>query len=59
MPFIDDDEVVEAFLTHGANPAFRVSIGVRSANRCTDHFHVSGSKDPIKSRGEFGVPIME
>ena len=32
MPFVDDDQWVETLLTDGANPAFRVGGGIRSAH---------------------------
>ena len=59
MPIVDDDEKVEALLTDRPNPAFCISIGVRSANRCVDHFDVLRSKDAIKGGSELCVPIME
>ncbi len=59
MPFIDDDEMVEALLTDGPNPTFRISIRIRSANRCVNHFDVLGLKDAIKRHSELCVPIME
>lgn len=59
MPFVDNDEMVETLLTDGTNLAFCISIGVRSANRCVDHFDVLHSKNAIKRRSELCVPIME
>ena len=52
MPFVDDDEVVEALLTDGTHPAFCISIGVRSANWRMDHLDVLCSKDVIKGRDD-------
>ena len=49
----------EALLTDGAYPAFRISVGVRSANRCMNDFDVLGIKDVIEGDGKFGIPIME
>ena len=40
MPFVEDEQLVEALPADGAYPAFRVGIGVRSANRGMDHFDV-------------------
>ncbi len=54
-----DDELVEALLANGTHPAFCISIGVRSANWCVDHFDVLCSKDMIEGCGELRVPIME
>ena len=53
MPLVDDDELIEAFLTDRANPAFRVSIGVWSANRWMDYFDVMGGKYLIKDGVNF------
>ena len=59
MPFVDDDPVVEALLTGGAHPPFRVSIGVWGANWCVDHFDVLRSKDLIEDSGELGITTMK
>ena len=59
MPFIDDDEVIEALLTDRANPAFCISIRIWMANRCMDDFDALCGKDLIKSRDELRVPLME
>ncbi len=59
MPFIDDNEVVEAFLTDGPNPTFRISIRIWSTNGRVNHFDVLCDKNVIEGCGELGVPIME
>jgi len=59
MPFVDGNQLIKAFLWDGANPASRISIGIRSTNRCANHLDVLCSKDLIKGCGELGVPIME
>ena len=59
MPVVDDDQLVKTLLTGGTHPAFRPGIGVRSTNRCMDHFDVLRSKSLIKGRRKLGIPIME
>ena len=59
MPFVDDDQLVEALLTDGADPAFRVGIGIRRSNRRLDDFKVLCSKDLIKGPCELRVMIVE
>ncbi len=59
MPFIDDDQLVEAFLTDSANPAFGVGIGIWSTNGRVNHFDVLCDKNVIEGGSELGVPIME
>ena len=59
MPFVDDDQLVEALLTGGTHPAFCVGISVRGTNGRMDHFDVLRCKDLIEGGGELGIPIVE
>lgn len=59
MSFIDDNQMVEAFLMNGPNPTFRISICVWGTNWRVNHFDVLRDKNLVKDCGELRVPIME
>ncbi len=58
MTFIDNEEMIETFLSDGAHPTFCISIGIWRSDRCTNHLNVLCSKDPVEGGREFGIVIM-
>ena len=58
MALIQNDDLVEAFLTNGANPAFRESISIWRPARRTDNRDVLGLEDCIERRWKLAVAVV-
>jgi hypothetical protein len=59
VPFIQDEQPVEAFGTNGPHPTLRVGIGPRRSDACLDHPDALGAKHLVEGRRELGVPIPD
>ena len=59
MTVVDDEQVVETFLSDGTYPTLGKRIGIRRPNGRADHFDLLRGKHLIESGRKFGVAIME
>src|SRR5664280_1281716 len=59
MASTEDEHVVEAFVSHGSHPAFRVGVGSRRPDRCPDHPDALGAEHFVEGCCELGVPIPD
>lgn len=55
----EDQEAIEAIPTYAADPAFRVGIRVRRADRCAEDRDVFALEDAVEGAAELRVPIMD
>ena len=54
-----DQDVIQAFFSDGANPAFGEGIGIRRLKRGMDNVDTFRLKDSIKSLAEFGIVVVD
>lgn len=54
---VDDQQLIQAFVPRGSNPAFHEGIGIRCANGGGDHVDTFGAKDRVESVCELLVVI--
>jgi hypothetical protein len=59
LPPPGDQEVVQALLAHGANPALGDGIGVRSLNRCADDLGADRAPEVVEGSGELAVAVAD
>jgi hypothetical protein len=59
MAWSDDQEVVEAFPSQGADEPFRDRIRAGCPDRGADDPHVSTGEDGVEGRGELAVPVAD
>ena len=52
-----EDQVVEAFAFYRRNETFGVSILLRAAYACLDHFHAGAGQDLAEATGEEGIMV--
>ncbi len=58
MPCTEDEQAIQAFLTHRANPAFGIGIGVGCSKRRMDHGHPGGLKDSVKGWRKRAIVVV-
>ena len=58
MTFIDDQHVVQTFLSDAADPALGIGIGIRRSIGCQNGFYPLRGKYDIKGRGELAIAVM-
>jgi len=54
-----DQDVIQAFFSDSANPAFGEGIGIRRLKRGMDNVDTFRLKDSIKSLAEFGIVVVD
>src|SRR4029453_17217784 len=54
-----DQEVVQAFPAHGADPALGDGVGVRGLYRCADDLCTDRAPDVIEGPGELAVAVVD
>jgi len=59
MPFIQDDQVVDTFLSYRPNPALCHSVRVRRVVRCLNDLNSLTLEHSIEAATELRVPIMD
>jgi hypothetical protein len=59
VSLVDNQQLIQALLTHGANSPFRESVGIRGMIRYRDHIDVFRAKDRVESVCELGVVIWD
>lgn len=59
VPLIDDEKMVEALGSDGANKAFRVGIGVRGPERGLEDLGTFEWKDLVEVRHVLGVTVPD
>jgi len=57
LPPPGDQEVVQALLAYGANPALGDGVGVRRLNRCADDLGADRAPDVVEDPGELKLVI--
>ncbi len=55
----EDEQAVQTFAAHGADPPFGDRIGAGRADRRAHHAHTFGREHGIERRREFGIPVAE
>src|SRR6266511_5373185 len=55
----EDQEPIEALPTHAADPAFRVGVRVRRADRCADDGDLFALEDAVEGAAELRVAIVD
>jgi len=58
MPLVQDQHVVQTFLTHGPDPPLRKGVGLWCVIGRLDDCDTLGSKDGIEGHCEFAITIM-
>lgn len=59
MTFAEDEQVVEAFASDGADPAFGVGVRDRRLDGGTEDRDVVGGEDRVERGGELRVPVSD
>jgi len=59
MAFIEDEQMIQALLSHAAHPPLGIGIGVWSPIRCQDHFYTLRDKHGIKTCGKLRITIVK
>jgi hypothetical protein len=59
LPAAGDQEMVQALLAHGANPALGDGVGVRSLDRCQDDLGTHRMPDIVEGPGELAVSVAD
>jgi hypothetical protein len=59
MGFIENDHLIQAFLTHCPNPSLGKGIGIRSVIGGMNDGDPLGGEHSIKARGELAVVVMD
>jgi hypothetical protein len=54
-----DQEMVQAFPAHGANPALGNGVGVRGLDRCADDLGADRAPEVIEGPGELAVAVAD
>jgi hypothetical protein len=59
MAFTEDEQMIQTFPSHAANPSFRIGIGLRRAVGRENDFHALRGKYRIKAGRKLPVTIMQ
>ena len=59
MPTPSDQEMVQAFLAQGTDPALGDGIGVRRLDRCADDLGADRVPEVIEGPGELAVAVAD
>jgi hypothetical protein len=59
LPTPSDQEVVQALLAHGANPALGDGVSVRSLDRRQDDLGADRAPDAVEGAGELAVTVVD
>src|SRR4051794_9370099 len=58
MALPENEQMVEAFLPYGTDPALRERVGFGSMEGRQHNLHALGLEDLIKARREFGIAVV-
>jgi hypothetical protein len=59
LPTAGDQEMVQAFPAHGADPALGDGVGVRRLDGCADDLSADRAPDIIECPGELAVAVAD
>ena len=58
MGFVEDNQLIQALLPNGSNPAFGKGIRIGCAKRREQNINAFRFKHPIKPLGKLAIPVM-
>ncbi len=59
MTLVQDEQLIQAFLTNRADPAFGHGIGFRRSKGSTNNFKAFGDEDLVEAASKFTVAVMD